>query len=195
VFLNQHFRKAPSRLAPHEVEFPYFLQSYGCFHDLFSLPVNTPRAGVFLEHHSAAQLDPERVRRLETFGPVEGSTTSDQPRTMTPEELVTGLARSKYFVKVGRGRVVWGNAAVEAISAGCLALGEPEINNHGFLYGQHCVARSFDEVLGRLAAFEQDPGLYRREVERQRALVDHLCYVRPTLDLFAKAEEVLQRRK
>ncbi len=81
LFLNQGFRKLPSGLARHEVEFPYYLQSFGCFHDLFSIARDeSGRRGTFLEHQAAGCLDAEQLRVLSQFGPVDSTAARAKQR-------------------------------------------------------------------------------------------------------------------
>ncbi len=204
LFLNQRFRvvRRWPRVAKHEVEFPYYFQYVGCFHELLSLePDDDSRRGVFLEHHTPQHMTQAQMRQLEQLGPVEctanrtggsesGFSDGMEKSRMTTEEILRGLMRSKYFVKCG-GRSVWGNAMVEAIAAGCLAIGDPKLHGHGFIYSKHTSASSFDEVIRRLEAFEADPRLYEREVTRQRRMLDYLCFVRPSRELFEKASRAV----
>lgn len=206
IFLNQRFRRTQQpKPAVHEIEFPYYLQYWGCFHELLSLPRDgEDRRGTFLEHHTPEHLTRSQVARLQTLGPVMSTANpSDETESgfggayektlMSPEEILLGLSRSKYFVKCG-GRSVWGNAMVEAIAAGCLAIGDPRMHAHGFLFSKHSAAATFDEVIEKIKAFEESPALCRGELRRQRRLVDYLCYVRPTIDLFRKTMDVVASR-
>ncbi|PYQ42264.1 MAG: hypothetical protein DMF77_13395 [Acidobacteria bacterium] len=104
-----------------------------------------------------------------------------------------GLMSSKYFVKAG-GRPVWGNSMVEAIAAGCLAIGDPTQHSCPFLFEEETSACSVEEVAERIRAFEADASLYRRVVRRQRALIDYLCCTRPLLELMRTAERVRSTR-
>lgn len=100
---------------------------------------------------------------------------------------------SKYFVKAG-GRNVWGNSMVEAIAAGCLAIGDPAQHSCPFLFEQVTSARNVEEAAQRIRAFEADAGLYRTVVRRQRAMIDYLCYARPLLALLRAADRVRAAR-
>ncbi len=83
---------------------------------------------------------------------------------------------------------------VEAIAAGCLAIGDPTQHSCPFLFEKETSACSVEEVAERIRAFEADASLYRWIVRRQRALIDYLCYTRPLLELMRTAERVRSTR-
>jgi hypothetical protein len=205
IFLSQQFQPARrSSRGSHIVDFPYHLQYYGCFHDLFDRGQReTSREGVFLEHHTVRGLTETQLRQLCAFGSV--NSTALQPgsleqfplsdivhRTMEPafRDL---LLQSKYFLKCG-GRSVFGLASIEAIAAGCLALGNPGEYGNGFLFNRYTSISSFEDALQKIAILEKSANLYRREVARQRSMVDHLCYMRPVFDLFERARTLRGNR-
>ncbi len=205
VFLNHGFRWIPSAGAGHVVEFPYHLQFSGCFHELFQLPWDQPRSGVFVDHHTLVIMSDDERKRLEQFGPVtgpllpaalrlEGGKSVPPRRTMDPD-LRTRLLESKYFLITPGQRRVHGTALVEAIAAGCLAIGSPEaLQAHGFFFTPATSATTPAEARQRIERLEHDSALYEAELHRQRSLIDWLCYVRPTLLLFEKADEVITGR-
>lgn len=207
LFLNQCFRPgyAQQHRLPHEVEFPYYLQYHGCFNELLSAAEPAShRQGVFLEHHTPEHLSQDQVRRIEEFGPVEstaprsGDTESGfgcgfDKSTMGTEGKLRKLMECKYFVKCG-GRSVWGNAMVEAVAAGCVAIGDPMAHGHSCLFTRHTSANSFEQVVERISRLESDERLYNSEAGRQRRLVDYLCYAMPSSELIGKAARVVSQR-
>ena len=205
LHLNHLFH--PRRISaawPHEVDFPYHLQYYGCFDELEGeAPLaDGQRSGVFVEHHTGLELTREQLAALGEFGPVAGTSigAANGPagnpkavqRTMATVHR-KAFRRSKYHLKVG-GRMVLGTAAVEAVAMGCLALGDPARHVHGALFGRETSIQTFAEAVARLRRLEADPALYCREVAHQRRLVDYLCYVRPSLDLIRKSRQVIHQR-
>ena len=189
LFLNERFRKI--RLFPknakHEIDFPYFIQYSGCFHDLLSLEENSiQRKGIFVESHTAAQFTEEQISILKTFGPV-GKTEG------TVRNIVQGLIQSKYFVRLG-GRSLWGNAMIEAIAAGCLAIGNPDEYKHVSLFTRATSVNSFDALVNRIQFFENHPASYRKELEKQRKLLDYLCFNRPLTELIDKSAVIIKRK-
>lgn len=205
LFLNHGFRWNPPATAKHVVEFPYHLQFAGCFHELFQLPFDAPRQGTFVDHHTLVLMSNQDRERLAAFGPVagpvlpshlryEGGKSVPPRRTMDPD-LRERLLGSKYFLITPGERSVFGTALVEAIAAGCLAIGSPTaLRTHGFIFSPRTSADNIDEAIEILRNFENDPAAYQSEVQRQRLLIDWLCYVRPLLALFDQAAEVVARR-
>lgn len=203
LHLNQRFRPVRffPKTMPHEVEFPYHLHYSGCFHDMNGIPFDDDkRHGIFLEHHTVADLNSTQLKMLESFGPVRSTAILPEGvhdrweegqtrRTMDPE-FREDFMKSKYFIKCG-GRTVWGTAMVEAIAMGCLVIGDPKVMPHGFLYDKYTTASTFNEVIERISFLERNEKIYKRALKRQRRLVDYLCFVRPSLELFKKAQRVV----
>ena len=198
LHLTQAFRPfVPRATRPHNVEFPYFLHYYGCFHELTGRPLGNERQGTFVEHLTDRALTPAERIVLAQAAPVLARGSSGAPEEpdvpMPLANHLEGLMSSKYFVKAG-GRPVWGNSMVEAIAAGCLAIGDPTQHSCPFLFEEETSARSMEDVAARIRAFEADASLYRRVVRRQRALIDYLCCTRPLLELMRTAERVRSTR-
>lgn len=206
LFLNQGFRPPPLSGGSHEIEFPYYLQYTGCFHELLGLPDSAEREGCFLEHQTAGTLSATELHRLGEVGsirttaaPVTASAdfrfkTGNEPSTLTLEARIRGLASSRYFVQLRGQRGLWGNAFVEAVAAGALAIGDPDRHTHRFIFSEHTTARTFDALVARLEALEADSELYERERWRQQRLIDFLCYTRPMMELLEAAQRVTSER-
>ncbi|MGI4788520.1 MAG: hypothetical protein ACRYFS_06675 [Janthinobacterium lividum] len=189
LFLNQRYRCLPpgTHLAPHEIEFPYFLQYYGCFRDLYGSDFVPPvPEGMMLESHSAAELTSEQMQQLEEIGTIRSAKGS-------VESVIMSLMSSKYFVRLG-GRKLWGNAMVEAVAAGCLAIGNPNEYKNKCLFTVDTEADNFSQVLNKIKLFDSDPALYEKEVEEQRKRLNYLCYDRPLSDLNRAANWVRENR-
>ena len=192
VVLNHYFRLQQVPLASHVLEFPYHLQRPGCFHQLFQLqdPEVGDRRGVFIDHHTMVSFDAAQRSALSEFGPV-ASTIHEGNREIIPtserlarrtmdDDLCRQLLRSRFFLITPGQRRVFGTALVEGIAAGCLAIGSPEsLAEHGFLFSDATSATSAEEAIVKMRQLSEDPQLYDREVQRQRQLIDYLCYVRP----------------
>ena len=206
LFLNHGFRLSPPTSPPHVVEFPYHLQYYGCFHELFGVSLDRPRSGTFVDHHTLVGLTESELHRLEAFGPVAGpilpaalrfeAGKSVPPRRTMDPDLRERLLASKYFLITPGQRRVHGTGLVEAVAAGCLAIGSPRsMETHGFVFSSATTAESIDEALQRLAHLEAHPAQFEAELARQRLLIDWLCYVRPTLALFDTAAQIVTSRR
>ena len=211
VFLNQKFRinRSTASLRPYELEFPYYFQYVGCFDDLLTAhpQIGEQRSGIFLEHHTPDYLTENQFTDLENYGSLyctAVASSSSENRyisgggksAMTPEEIIRCLGTTKYFVKLGGSRNVWGNAMVEAIATGNLALGDPRMHTHGFLLSPATSIKDFDDLQKRLNTFESMPRIFKQELYRQQMLVNYLCFLRPALDLInARNVKIRQARK
>jgi len=195
IFLSQAFDPTPPHRALHVVNFPYHFHHVGVFHELAlgqPFSADAQREGVFVDYHSAQTATDEMLSALNAFGPVYAHRLEDQrldavtgeripDRTMVGPAL-EALLRSKYHVKWG-GRPCLGTAKVEAIAAGCVCLTNPALDGTPFLHSDASRNSDFPSLLEKLRAMEKDVELYRREVKRQRRLVDYLCHYRPANDL------------
>ena len=206
VVLNHKFRLNLTDNRPHVLEFPYHLQRPGCFHRLLGLepPDMADRRGVFVDHHTMVQLTSEQRIALGEFGPVASTIhagtrevipTSEQlARRTMDDDLRERLLNSRYFLITPGQRRVFGTALVEAIAAGCLAIGSREaFGDHGYIFDDATAASDFAESMGKIRQLEQDHVRYVREVNRQRSLVDYVCFVRPLGDLL-NAWDLKQRQ-
>lgn len=196
VVLNHKFRLHPTNNRSHVLEFPYHLQRPGCFHRLFGLdpPDTTDRRGVFVDHHTMVQLTSEQRNALGEFGPVASTIhvgtreiipTSEQlARRTMDDDLRERLLNSRYFLITPGQRRVFGTALIEAIAAGCLAIGSPDaFGDHGYIFNHATAASDFAEALQKMRQLEKIGDAYVREVSRQRTLIDYACFVRPLGDL------------
>lgn len=177
LFLNQKFRCLEQSLRPpmHVIEFPYFLQYVGCFRDL-GCEDGPLRKGVVLEQETASQFSKCELVSLESFGPVEIAQGSI-------EEILKTLMRCKYYVRLDSRRHL-GNAAIEAISAGCLAIGNPAEFAIKSLTLPDVNVTSRAQLIERIRSFEEDPRRFDEALSKQRQMVDYLCFSRPVSDLF-----------
>lgn len=204
LVLNHQFRLLPKFNRSHVLEFPYHLQNFGCFHRLFGLemPATDSRSGVFVDHHTMVKLTSAQRHALEEFGPV-ASTIHEGDREIIPtyeqlarrtmdEDLRDRLFNSRYFLITPGRRRVFGTGLIEAIAAGCLAIGSSQaFEDHGYLFSLNTSASDFDEALAVMHRLENDRRMYTQELQRQRELIDFVCFVRPLNDLL----DALERRR
>ncbi|HBE89649.1 MAG TPA: hypothetical protein DDW41_00365 [Candidatus Andersenbacteria bacterium] len=186
LFLNQKFRCLERSLRPpmHVIEFPYFLQYVGCFRDL-GCEEGPLRKGIVLEQETASKFSKRELMCLGSFGAVEIAQGSI-------EEILTALMRSKYYVRLGSRRHL-GNAAIEAISAGCLAIGNPSEFAIKSLMLPETSVTSRAQLIERIRSFEEDPGRFDEVLAKQRQIVDFLCFSRPVSDLLEAVGRVRTR--
>ena len=194
IVFNHYFRLQPADREPHVLEFPYHLQRPGCFHRLFGLRPPETTNGVFVDHHTMVNLNAAQRMALREFGPVASTihdgdrevipTSERLPRRTMDEDLRERLLSSRFFLITPGKRLVFGTAMVEAIAAGCLAIGNPaSLRDHGFFFSANVAAENVGEAIAGMRKLNADPGLYATEVSRQQRLVEYLCCVRPMLHL------------
>lgn len=188
LFLNQRFRslKRTQHSPTHVVEFPYFLQYVGCFRDL-GCEEGLLRKGVVLEQETAKQFSQRELAALALIGPVAVAKGSIA-------EILAVLIRSKYYVRLGSRRHL-GNAAIEAISAGCLAIGNPyEFAIKSLMLPETSVINRA-QLLERIRSFEENPSRFDEVLAKQRQRVDFLCFSRPVSDLLEAVGRVRTSRQ
>ena len=188
----------PERQLPHVVEFPYHLQNPGCFHRLFALPMppDRDRTGVFVDHHSMLGLSPGIRHDLAQFGAVTSTSPPDGKlistslrlarRTMEPE-IRSHLLEARYFLVTPGVRNVLGTAVVEAIAAGCLAVGSRRGVGCGEFFTEFTAAETPEEAIIKMRRLQHDQELYQNQLNWQRLLVEYLCYARPLRELFDRS--------
>lgn len=188
VNLTHLHRRFPVRpgLGSRTVECPYSLQSPFTWTEVFGSVEKSPRSGCFLETQTHAALDPYGMRELTTLGPV------GRPLGSLPD-VARALRESRYYVQMTGGPLT-GNGQIEAIFAGCLAVGNPAsyVQRSLFLPGLEVTTRPL--LLALLRRLEADPA--RREALRgaQQAVAEYLCFRRPLHRLLALQAGHLQKR-
>jgi hypothetical protein len=128
-----------------------------------------------MEHHTWDLLsDPEKAE-YEKFGPLY------RPKGSLPEVAQT-LSRSRYYFRCG-GRPIVGNGLVEAIAAGCVAIGRrSEFVNRSLL----CTTALIDDLqqgVEKIQEFEMCSERLDKIREIQGNLLDYYCFYRPALEL------------
>lgn len=205
LYLTHAFAPKRTRGRPHVVDFPYHFHYPGIFHEVFgkAWPDPSPRQGIFVDYHSARAASVEQLRALGAFGQVYACRAEDDrfdpktgeripERSMSPAGL-KALLTSKYHVRWG-GRNIFGTAKVEAIAAGCLALSDRNRDATLFLQSGATAIDDFASLITALQRLEADENLYRREVTRQRAMVEYLCFLRPAGELLDACARVRKRK-
>jgi hypothetical protein len=193
-FLNQMFRPDPllaaANLADHVIEFPYFIQYYGCFHALLDRPLDAPRSGILVETHSQRCLEGTHYEALEKLGGVR------QVRGLV-SEVIDGLLSTSMFLRVGS-HGIWGNSSIEAIAAGLLQISSMRgYKNRAFampavdLPDIEFSDRQFAAAIDTIVAWNngENPALVEALAE-QRRRVNYLCFQRPLNDLIGKCAAI-----
>lgn len=161
----------------HVKNVPFNLQYYGCFHEAFNQDKNSVlRSGIYIDSHSYKELDGTVKNNLQQFGEV---VTAGR----NIDDILKKLMHVKYFIRLG-GRIVWGNSMIEAISAGCLVIGNPKEFVNYSLFTKRTSISNYNDMINRIRFFENNPIAYKQELEKQRALVNGLCFTLPLSHVF-----------
>lgn len=189
LFLNQFSTSINLfKQAKHIVNFPFSLQHSTCFHELTNTKQeNNTRSGVFIEPFTYKSFTNFQINVLAKSGKI-------RTVSQNTETIVMDLLKSKYFIRLGGTRKIWGNALVEAVAAGCLAIGNPrEIHNNLLLTKQTSVS-SFTNLIKLINYFEENPLAYKKALLKQQAILNYFFYFKPLLDLQNKVEKIKQQK-
>lgn len=185
-FLNQRYRTIKLNPKPsyHEIDFPYHFHYYGCFHELLNIPHDHYRQeGCFIENRTSSGLTQQEYNLLEKTGPIR------IPQEEALENVIIKELKSKYFLSLTRGVIrsrIWGNGIIEAVACGCLAFGNPEEYANKDLFTPFTVIRTFEEFIEKTTFLNENPDIYYKEVNKQRKLLNYLCFVRPIKEIIQK---------
>lgn len=189
IFLNQRFGLKRWWQRRGEINLPYNLLYDGCFDDILGPAASERAPSIFIEGQSFERLTDASLRRLEQLGEVR----TTRPRTL---DIVHDLRQSKYFLQLDGQRRLWGNGMIEAVAAGCLALGRVGWHKNGALFTEATHVRDLDAAIDVIGSLERDPEAYAAARSLQRQLLNHYCLARPLLDLRAAydAKQVATKR-
>lgn len=183
VALTHTHRRFPARpfLGRNTVECPYSFQSSFSWDQVW--PASGNRRGVMVEHQTFGLLTPAEIKLLEAFGPVRHPSGS-------VDEVADSLRSSKYYLRL-QGGPLSGNGQVEAVMAGCLALGNPETFVQRSLFTPSTVVRSLSTALEKIRFWEQHANHYESTRAEQLAIAEFVCFRRPAWQLW----NFLKRKK
>jgi hypothetical protein len=97
-------------------------------------------------------------------------------------ENTKNLYKSKYFIKLF-GRVVRGNSALEATSAGTLMLVNKSLIIFSNLIHDFCDVKTHNDVVEKINYFENNPDEYEKYVNYQRKMLETIYYNKPINEL------------
>jgi hypothetical protein len=138
-----------------------------------------------VEHQTFDLLKDDQRRQLEDFGPVR------KPRGSV-SEVASLLLASKYYLRL-QGGPLSGNGQVEAVMAGCLALGNPATYVQRSLFIPPTVTPDFGEALRRIRFFESHPEDFEAAKATQLAVAEFVCFRRPAFQLLQHLERHRRR--
>lgn len=175
IFLNQRFGPTPASMGRrvHVVEWPYAFSRGDSLERL--MPAQKRFSRIVLE----ANQDPALAARVESDVAVEVLTSG---KHSLREHLERLLSSTIFYAPASR-RPLWGNAAIEAVAAGCVVVG-----NRADLWNPSVIPRDFHcgshkSGLRIIEALTQDTEFLKKARERQRKHVDWMCFWRPLLQL------------
>lgn len=133
------------------------------------------RLGTMVESHTDRLLEPDERAELGKVGPVRRPAGSIQ-------EVADSLNRSKFYFRCGGGPVI-GNGIIEAVAAGCLAVGNHRefVNRPLFTPSTRCEERHAG--IGKIQQLHLDPPQMKKLCALQGTLADYFCFFRPVRDL------------
>jgi len=182
--LSHSFRRLAVRpsLGPRTVEFPYGFLRRKTWQRVFPETDGSPREGIMLESHTAALMGEEERREFQPWGPLR--------RPSGPiRQVAADLNASQFYLRCG-GRPLVGNGLIEAVAAGCVAVGPPgEFISRSLLTGLGPV-RNRGEAAAEIRRLAEDPDRCRRVREAQGRRLDYYCFHRPAEDLWRAWRQV-----
>lgn len=181
--LTHSFRRIPVRpgLGPRTVEFPYAFLRRKTWEEVFPQGSGAEKTGTMVEHQTEAILSPDERRRLESLGPLR------KPWGSLPE-VANSLNRSRFYFRCGGGPIV-GNGLVEAVAAGCVAVGRKEEFVNRSLLCRSGLITSLGQGIKKMEQMNADAKTTGRLRERQGRLVDFYCFHRPLAEILHHGEE------
>jgi hypothetical protein len=163
------------------IECPYSFQSSYSWDQVWT--AQSRREGVMVEHQTFAMLDEEQRKQLAALGTVR------KPQGSVSE--VTAMLRaSKYYLRL-QGGPLTGNGQVEAIMAGCLALGDPSTFVQRSLFIPQTVTPDFRSALGKMHFFESNQAEHEKARVEQLAVAEFVCFRRPAWELLQAIRQTL----
>ena len=177
VSLTHTHRRFPIRpgLGSRAIECPYSFQSSFSWSQIWPEPDS--RSGIMIEHQTHALLTLDQLKTLVKFGPIRKPFGS-------VSEVAHSLRSSKYYLRLAGGPLS-GNGQIEAIMAGCLAIGNPETYVQRSLFTPSTVAPSFPHALALLEKLEAMPDLYEITRAQQLQVAEFICFRRPAHQLLS----------
>jgi len=94
------------------------------------------------------------------------------------------LLASRYYVQMTGGPLT-GNGQIEAVMAGCLAVGNPASYVQRSLFLPGLAVAALPSLVDRLRRLENNPALRESLATAQRAVAEYLCFRRPLHRLLA----------
>lgn len=175
VSLTHTHRRFPVRpgLSSAAIECPYSFQSSFSWDQVW--PSLARREGIMVEHQTYALLSEKQRAQLASMGTVR------KPQG-TVSEVAAMLRASKYYLRL-QGGPLTGNGQVEAVMAGCLALGDPATYVQRSLFTPRTITPDFESAWKRLCFFESHPSEYQKARAEQLAVAEFVCFRRPAYQL------------
>lgn len=192
-FLTQNFVAQHPAYAPHVIEFPYNLQYFPCYEELFNRSIDdASRSGILLQLHTALGFSKQQKKRLAKISPL--LARKGKSADMPLDQMLDVMCRAKYFLFFARGGagqrdIFRGNVIIDPIAGGCLVIAHPASLMNQDLLSPLTSVYSFDQLVERVEFFEKNPTIFARELALQREKCNYLCFTRPMEQLFEKCAQ------
>jgi hypothetical protein len=131
-----------------------------------------------VENQTHDLLSSTALEQLHSLGPVwkpAGAVT----------EVAEKLRRAKYYLRLNGGPLT-GNGQIEAIMAGCLAVGNPDTYVQRSLFTPQTVCRTPAEAMEKILHWEGHPQRLEKELQDQRTMAEWICFRRPAWQLLQR---------
>lgn len=185
--LSHSFRRLATRpgLGPRTVEFPYGFLRRRTWQRVFPAAESRPRKGIMLESHTAHLWGEAERHEFEPWGPLR--------RPAGPiGQVAADLNASLFYLRWG-GRPLVGNGLIEAVAAGCVAIGDPrEFISRALFPGTNLI-RSRAQARDSVRQLAENPEARERLQEQQGRRLDYYCFHRPADDLWRAWHGVRRR--
>ena len=186
IILNQDIQR--QSIPYYSIRFPYTLLHSQTLSSL--IEYNGTKHGVFMEINNTT--DRPVVTVPESFQRI-GIETNQTIIVHNQNIMINlqNLCGSKYFIKL-LGRVIRGNAVMEAISCGTLCLINKSLLMYESLIQDSCNVSSETEIINKIHYFETHPEEYEKELNDQRRRLNTTYFEEPIKALVREYQKKLE---
>jgi hypothetical protein len=172
-------------LPQHSISFPYsFLHPY-TYENLYETKFN--KDGIFIELNNTTERPvitvPDNFKIISKY-----TNIPTYIHNQNILENIKTLLKSKYFIKLN-GRLIRGNAVLEAISAGCIIIGNPTLIIYNNLIHPFCCISSENEVIHIIKTLETNTEKYNEILLWQKEMMLEKYYNKPLENLYKRYKD------
>jgi len=181
IVLNQDLTKV---CPEHSIGFPYtFLHPYTLENINKNLINNTTsKNGIYMEINNTTQRPVTEI----PLSIMEISNVTNLHIYIHSQNIIQNIKNmynSKYFLKL-EGRNIRGNAVLEAISAGCVIIANPNLVRYNDLIHETCKINDNNDAIRIITYLENNPVIYNEVLQFQREYMELHYYKTPLENLY-----------